>query len=178
MRTRTERTEKTERAERFDLSVFSAFSVISVLSALSCNPTTNRPELTPLPQALPVEVRYRREAATERLARLLREDSIPLAQVAVKDGYVESPWMEAATLQPTRKTPLGPDIVKLRGWVDPARVGFSFVTVEVVYRPVLDPSLPERELDRIVQPDHPVQKRVEAVMEKVKVYERGTRREE
>ncbi len=146
--------------------------LVVVLALISCNPTSQRPDLVPLPQAIPIEVRYRRDAATERLVRMLREDSIPLTHVAYKDGYLESPWMDAATLQPTRQTPLGPDVVRLRGWVDPARIGFSFITVEVSYRAGFDPSLPERELDRMVPEDHPVRKRVDAVLEKVKVYER------
>lgn len=148
-------------------------ALLGAAALLACDPGTRRPDLVPLPQAVPVEVRYRRDAATQRLVRMLREDSIPLSLVARKDGYVESPWLDAATLAPANRTPIGPGIVRIRGWVDPARVGFSFVTVEVVYRAVLDPSLPERELERAVAEDHPVRKRIDAVMEKVKVYERG-----
>jgi hypothetical protein len=39
------------------------------------------------------------------------------------------------------------------------------LTVETLYRPLADPSLPERELDRQVPRDHPVGKKVEKLLE-------------
>ena len=45
------------------------------------------------------------------------------------------------------------------------------MTVETVYRPLADPSLPERELDRQVPRDHPVAVKVRtALQEMVKKY--------
>jgi hypothetical protein len=54
--------------------------------------------------------------------------------------------------------------VRVRGWVEPARVRQSEVRVETVFRRVWDPSLPERELERPVAPDHPVLVRVDSVL--------------
>ena len=41
------------------------------------------------------------------------------------------------------------------------------VTVETVYRPLADPSLPERELDRQVPRDHPVGVKVRAALQEL-----------
>jgi hypothetical protein len=46
--------------------------------------------------------------------------------------------------------------------VEPARVRQSELRVEAVFRPIWDPSLPERELERPVPPDHPVLARVDS----------------
>jgi hypothetical protein len=57
--------------------------------------------------------------------------------------------------------------VRVRAWADPARPGSSQLTVETLYRPLLDPSLPERELEREVARDHPVAIKVEAALRKL-----------
>jgi hypothetical protein len=85
--------------------------------------------------------------------------------VEIRDGFLETPWLDARTGRPTSGRRLGPDVVRLRGWVDPSRPGYSDLTVEAVYRPLADPSLPERELERELPPDHPVAKRLAAMMD-------------
>ena len=105
-----------------------------------------------------------RGEATERLAEALRQDSIPLAQVEARDGYLESPWFEAETGRVVAGGRAGAGVVRVRGWVEPARVRQSEVRVETVFRRVWDPSLPERELERPVAPDHPVLVRVDSVI--------------
>lgn len=59
---------------------------------------------------------------------------------------------------------VGPGIVRVRAWADPARPGSSQLTVETLYRPLLDPSLPDRELEREVARDHPVAVKVVAAL--------------
>ena len=59
---------------------------------------------------------------------------------------------------------MGPGIVRVRGWIEPARVRHSELVVETVFRRVVDPSLPERELERSVAPDHPVAQRVDSLL--------------
>jgi hypothetical protein len=77
---------------------------------------------------------------------------------------VETPWFDASSLTATKARVLGPNVVQVRAWLDPTKPGASRVVIETVYRPVADPSLPERELDRQVPTDHPVGKRVGAVV--------------
>jgi hypothetical protein len=55
----------------------------------------------------------------------------------------------------------------VRAWADPARPGSSQLTVETLYRPLVDPSLPERELEREVAPDHPVAVKVVAILQQL-----------
>jgi hypothetical protein len=103
--------------------------------------------------------------ATRLVADRLRADSLPIAVTELRDGFLESPWFDTATSRPTRKKPLGADVVRIRAWVDPERPGYSRVTVETLFRDIADPSLPERELDREVAPDHPVAVRVRTVLD-------------
>jgi hypothetical protein len=90
----------------------------------------------------------------------MRQDSLPLSRVEPRDGLIETPWFNATTLAATDARHLGPDVVQVRAWLDPTKPGSSRVTMETVYRPLADPSLPDRELDRLVPTDHPVGKRV------------------
>ena len=90
----------------------------------------------------------------------MRQDSLPVSIVQPRDGLIETPWFNAKTFTETDARRLGPDVVQVRAWLDPTKPGSSRVTMETVYRPLADPSLPDRELDRLVPSDHPVGKRV------------------
>jgi hypothetical protein len=138
------------------------------LAGAACQPNTTRPSFTPLPEAAGTEIRLTPREATRRLAEALRADSIPVRKVSLRDGYLETSWFNAATRRPIRnRRPLGPNIVRIRAWADPARPGSSQLAVETLYRPVVDPSLPERELEREVARNHPVAVRVEAALRKL-----------
>jgi hypothetical protein len=138
----------------------------AILSGLTgCQPDTTRPPIVPLPEAAMMEVRLPVQEATRLLAEALRADSIPALRVRLRDGYIESRWFEAATGRPTNKRPIGLGIVRVRAWADPARPGDSQLRVETLYRPLADPSLPERELERQVPPNHPIAIKIRSTLQ-------------
>jgi hypothetical protein len=134
----------------------------------ACQPSTTRPPITPYPEAAGTEVRLPVRLATQRLAEAFRADSIPTRKVQLRDGYIETNWFRVATGRPVRGlSPLGTGVVRIRAWADPARPGSSQLTVETLYRPVADPSLPDRELERVVAREHPVAVKVEAALKRL-----------
>ncbi|MGE5231022.1 MAG: hypothetical protein ACM3NS_04725 [Deltaproteobacteria bacterium] len=133
--------------------------------AAACLLSTSRPTFGPLLGAETAEVHLAPAAATQRLGEALLADSIPVTDMAPRDGYVQTPWFDAATGRPTRRSALGPEVVRVRGWVNPGRYGHSDLRVEVAYRALWDPAVPERELERPVPPDHPVRTRVQAALD-------------
>jgi hypothetical protein len=136
--------------------------------AAACQPNTTRPSFTPLPEAAGTEVRLSVPEATRHLAEALRADSIPTQKVRLRDGYIETAWFEARSGRVVRgRRAVGPGIVRVRAWADPARPGSSELSVETLYRPLADPSLPERELERQVARDHPVAVKVEAALQEL-----------
>jgi hypothetical protein len=142
-----------------------------VLLALACQPVTARPYFPPVTGAVQAEIRLEPKNATAALADVLEADSLPVAKVVVRDGYLETDWFRVGSKQVARERLLGPSVVQIRAWVDPTRSGYSRLTVETVYRPLADASLSPRDLDRQVPPDHPVGKRVtEIVTELAKLY--------
>jgi hypothetical protein len=137
-------------------------------TAASCQPNTTRPPFSPVPEAPGTEVRLPVRLATQRLAEALKADSIPVRKIQIRDGYMETGWFATATRRPAAGArAIGPKVVRVRAWADPARPGSSQLTVETVYRPLRDPSLPDRELEREVAPDHPVALKVVAVLQKL-----------
>ncbi|HEU4682202.1 MAG TPA: hypothetical protein VFS51_10670 [Gemmatimonadales bacterium] len=134
------------------------------LGTVGCQPNTTRPEFGPLPDAPGTEVRLSIGEATRRLAEALRASSIPISRVMLRDGYLETGWFDSKTGRPAAGRPLGQRTVRVRAWADPGRPGSSQLTVETSYRPLVDPSLPQRELERQVPRDHPVAVKVEAVL--------------
>jgi hypothetical protein len=136
--------------------------------AAACQPNTSRPGFTPLPEAAGTEVRLPVKDATRYLADALRADSIPIRRVMLRDGYLESNWFYAKSKRAVRgRQPLGTGMVRVRGWADPARPGSTQLSVETSYRPLIDPSLPGRELDRQVPRNHPIGVQVEAALKQL-----------
>ncbi|HJR18057.1 MAG TPA: hypothetical protein VJ808_14495 [Gemmatimonadales bacterium] len=143
----------------------SARRLLALALVASCQPATSRPTVVPLPEALASELRLSVPETTRRFAESLKADSIPTGKVRLRDGYIETPWFNSRTGRPTSATPaVGTATVKIRAWADPARPGSTQLTVETLYRPAADPSLPDRELERQVPRDHPVARKVEAAL--------------
>lgn len=149
-------------------------ALLFAVLAFGCKPYSPRPYYPPVTGAPMGEINLAVPVATSALADVFRGDSFPLRLVELRDGYIETDWFEASTKRPTQARRLGPDIIQVRAWVDPAKTGSSRMTVETVFRPLADPSLSDRALDRQVPADHPTAKRVaEIVGELVKLYAPG-----
>jgi hypothetical protein len=132
-----------------------------------CFPTTTRPAFLAQASAPVFEVELAVPQATRALAVALDGDSFPVRRTEPKDGWLESEWFDASTLRSTTRRPLGPDIVKLRAFVDPSRPNHSNITIELVYHPLADPSRSDRALEREVPSTHPVEGRVVLLIAKL-----------
>ena len=144
--------------------------VLAGLSAfglgVACRPVTTRPAFSPVPEAASTEIRLPPAEAARLLAEAFRAESIPTTRLELRDTWLETGWFVAATGQPaSRHRPIGMDIVRVRAWADPTHPGNCKLVVETVYRPVVDPSLPPRELDRQVPRNHPVAIKVRATLQ-------------
>jgi hypothetical protein len=144
------------------------FLIGAACGLVACQPNTTRPSFTPVPEAAGTELRLPVPEATRQLAAALKADSIPPRRIRARDGYIETDWFDARNGRVLRgRRAVGSRIVRVRAWADPARPGSSQLTVETLYRPLLDPSLPERELERQVPQDHPVAMKVVATLKKL-----------
>lgn len=136
------------------------------LALVGCQPNTGRPVFSPLPESAGTEIRLSPREATRQLAEALRADSLPVRKVLLRDAYLETGWFDVKTRRP-RSTSMGPNTVQVRAWADPARPGSTLLSVETTYRPLADPSLPDRELDRQVPAKHPVAVKVDSVLQRM-----------
>ena len=143
------------------------FSAASLLLLLACDPGTTRPDLLPMPEARTLEVEGDRPTAIEALHAMLVADSFPVARIVTRDSWLETAWFDAATLHPVGADALGPRVMKLRGWAEPSRFGESVLVVELVCRPMADPSVPARELERSVPSTDSMYARVERVLQRI-----------
>src|SRR5207302_4388352 len=147
----------------------SAFRILLLLAA--CTPVTTRPDFKPDPRALVVILNARPERVTPGIDSLARAESLEVQRVNVRDGYVETTWYDPAR---RRSYPNGRDIadlpatVKIRCWADPWVPGQTRLTVEPVYRPRVDPSRTERDLEVIAPPEHGGYKVAQELIEKLK----------
>jgi hypothetical protein len=146
--------------------VRASFLWLGAVLGAACQPSTGRPVFSPVPESAQTEIRLSPAEATRQLAAALRADSIPVRKVLVRDAYLETGWFDAKTGRP-RGNPLGQSTVRVRAWADPARPGSAQLAVETVYRPLADPSLPQRELERQVPARHPVAVKVDSILQQM-----------
>ncbi len=96
----------------------------------------------------------------------LRSRTVPLATVAPNEGYLETAWFDAETRAAARASAgRRPMVVKVRVFADPTGAGTrAVVFVEAVTRFAWDPSVPERELERMVPEGHPARSLLTEIM--------------
>ena len=124
---------------------------LAVLAA--CTPATSRPAFLPYPQALAGVVATRPARIVPELAGWLMSEGLKIEWASPLDGFVETAWFNTRTRQSSIGTGDPGDLqgtIKIRCWADPGPPGKTQVTVEAVYRPMLDPSRMERDLEVIV----------------------------
>jgi hypothetical protein len=139
---------------------------LGIAAALAaCQPATTRPPFPPVPEAATTEMRLPAGEATRLLAAAFQADSMPIQRVVQRDGWLETTWFDAPSGRRTGRRPIGVNTVRVRAWADYTHPGSSKVTVETIYHPLADPSLPERELDKQVPRDHPVAVKVRAALQ-------------
>jgi len=131
----------------------SNFALRILVLCLACNPATTRPAFLPYPQALTTIVDAPTETVVPELDAWLSGQGLRVEWTSAQDGYVETAWYNTTTHQSVTGTHDPGDLlatIKIRCWVDPYTPGKSQLTVEAVYRPILDPSRMERDLEVIV----------------------------
>lgn len=142
-------------------------SLLVTLALVACDPGTTRPDLLPMPEARTLEVSVPRAEAIDSLHAALVADSFPVARSVPRDAWLETSWFDAATLRPAGRSGLGAGVMRIRGWAEPSRPGESILVVELVYRPMADPSIPPRELERSVPSSDSVYARVERLLQRI-----------
>ena len=143
------------------------FATLALLALAACDPAFSRPRLTPGPEAPHAEVRGDVASVTTRIAAALESEGIPVERVEARDGWLRTAWLDTAGFRPVSSTARGLGAVRVRGWIDPASYGASRVTLEAVWRPLADPSLPDRELERALPAGHPAALRIQRALERV-----------
>jgi hypothetical protein len=143
----------------------------AVLLLASCTPITTRPPFFPDRRAPVVTLNARPEPVTVGIDSLVRAESLEVAHVNVRDGYVETAWYDTKTHRSAHHEREIHDLdatVKLRFWADPWVPGQTRLTVEPVYRPRFDPSKTERDLEVILSKDDEGYKIAMSLVEKLK----------
>ena len=120
----------------------------------ACTPATTRPPFTPIPESLHAVINATPAIVTREAKALLTADSIRVRFASERDA-----WLETAEFAGTHR---------LRLWADPDVPGKSRVTIEVVYRPIEDPSRAQRDLERAAEPGSEGQQRAARLLAALK----------
>jgi hypothetical protein len=119
----------------------------------ACTPVTSRPPFLPYPQAQVAVIDAPPTQLVPEAVGWLTSQGLRVQWSSPQDGYVETAWYDVRSRQSVEGQTDPGDLlntVKIRCWADPNVPGKSQLTVEAVYRPLLDPSRPERDLEEVV----------------------------
>lgn len=147
----------------------SALRILFLVAA--CTPVTTRPPFFPDRRAPVVTLNARPEPVTVGIDSLVRAESLEVAHVNVRDGYVETAWYDTKTHRSAHRERDIHDLettFKIRFWADPWVPGQTHLTMEPVYRPRFDPSKTERDLEVILSKEDEGYKIALSLVEKLK----------
>lgn len=114
-----------------------------------------RPRYGALPESVRQTLDERPLPLTQLLDNTVRAANLPVVSTAPREGYLETAWFDAGSRQRVSQPFANMDrVVKLRFFVD-SEQGRTRLLAEAVYRIAWDPSVPERELERMVPAGHP-----------------------
>jgi hypothetical protein len=126
---------------------------LSALLLAACTPATTRPSFLPFPQALVIILDAPPARVVPEAVGWLSSQGLQAQWSSPQDGYVETAWFNLRSRTSVFGDAEPGDLlstVKVRCWADPNVTGKTQLTVEAVYRPMLDPSRPERDLEEVV----------------------------
>jgi hypothetical protein len=143
-------------------------ALLLLVTAAACA-RNGQPGFPPMPEARQGQIELDPQEATKKLAEAMTAAGLPVDEIATREGFVSTAWYDTTTKKEVSGRALGAGNVRVRAWVMPWRYGWSEITMEAVYRPLADPSLPERELERSVTYNHPARVAIREIMQRMGV---------
>ena len=143
-----------------------AFAIVFLIVCEACGAGGVRPTFHPFPEAITDTVAGEPQTIVEHLSELLQDEGIELRWVRVREGYIETKWFDPVTGKTGGGRSLNTDgIVRMRFWADIVAEHQSTVIGEVVHRRIIDPSLPTRDTEAHVSPEHPGYAIIQRILE-------------
>lgn len=134
-----------------------------------------RPRLTPLAGAVVRTVEAAPATVTLAILASLDTSRVPIEASAADEGYVETKWIDAGTHTARKPGPGNLDrTIKMRFYADPV-AGATRLVAEVVRRWHVDPSVPQRELEVVVDSGSAGWMLMDSVMARVLTHQRRER---
>lgn len=146
-----------------------AFAPIACTVIVACGAGGVRPWFDPFPEAQLDTVSVPANTAATLIGELLASEGVEVKYIRPDEGYVETRWFDVQTAHTASSTGLETDsTVRLRFWINPVTPTESEILGEAAKRRVIDPSLPERETEVPVPPDHSGEKLVKRILAMLK----------
>ena len=138
------------------------------LVLLCCRTGGLRPRIAPVPHSVMMIVPDSAKTIVVILADRSRALGFTVARYAPDEGYLETGWYDTRDKRPVGDPFTNLDrIVKLRFFADPWQ-GKTRLVGESVRRIGWDPSMPQRDLERMVPDDHPGRALLDSVLAPVR----------
>jgi len=123
----------------------------------------------PVPGSLSVPLDGVPGEVIDAAARAVAAAGLRVVRIAADEGYLETEWYDVAAKRTVNARAPGFDhIVKLRLFADPT-AGKTRLAAECVVRIGYDPSMPERDLERMVPDSTPAHAILDSLIARLKV---------
>ena len=130
-------------------------AIACVAVALACGSHNVRPYLVPLPDAVADTLHADPSEVIEFLNTVVAGEGFRISRASSAEGYLVTDWYDTENQRAGGRYARDPTAaIRLRFFADPGGGDQSTLRSEAVYRRTLDPSIPEREAERMVPPGH------------------------
>jgi hypothetical protein len=128
-----------------------------------------RPRYGPVPESVTLTLEGAPDAVTRAAAEEAQHAGLRVQWLSPEEGYVETQWYDLrsreSAIEPRFRDP--EQVVKLRFFADPV-AGKTRLVAEAVSTSLVDPSRPQRELERMVPPGHGGREVLTRILDRVK----------
>ncbi len=147
----------------------SALAAVALGAAACAGLGGVRPYYGPVPGSVTVVFTAAPDAVTRAAAEEVQRAGLALQWMSAAEGYVESQWFNVTT-HVSSQTPDISDLdhsVKVRFFADPT-AGKTRLVAEVVASYAVDPSRPQREMERMLPEGHPGREVLTQLLDRLK----------
>ena len=143
-------------------------AIILAAVFLSCTSIVTRPNIRPFPQAAFDTVVADPAALADSARVAVASLGMNVRAFSAAEGYLETRWFDLETKRSHSGNDHPSRMVRLRVWTDLVTPRESQVVIETVLRRTIDPSVPDREVERVAEPGSSADSLTQAVRATVK----------
>ena len=148
---------------------FTFFALVLATASAACGANNIRPHYEPFIDAVLDTIPAPPDVVVDSLEIVVTQRGFEIARITSSEGFLETKWFDLDAGRSGGTYTRHPDrVIRLRFFAEFGRDSSTVLRSEAAYRPILDPSLSDREAEAMVPIDHPGDSLLQSVLEQLR----------